>query len=190
MTSENPLAQWALDRGIVLSRVIEAPRDLVFVAWTDPAHLPNWFGPAGFKIETREIDVRVGGRWTFDMVAPDGQRWSSRMTFLSIERPDLIEFDHGADVDDDPARFRTTLTFDQQDDGMTVITLRQLHPTKARRRHRLRRRRVRLSDPRKAGPPCGDLWRLVGPARKGHELDPLELSLLSTEPLSDGLDVS
>ena len=64
MTSENPLAQWALDRGIVLSRVIEAPRDLVFVAWTDPAHLPNWFGPAGFKIETREIDVRVGGRWT------------------------------------------------------------------------------------------------------------------------------
>ena len=131
MTSENPLSQWALDREIVLSRVIAAPRDLVFAAWTDPKHLPNWFGPAGFTIETREI--QVGGRWTFDMVAPDGQRWSNRMVFLHIDPPSLIEVDHGSDIDDDPTRFRTALVFDQQDDGKTVITLRQLHPTKAQR---------------------------------------------------------
>lgn len=133
MTSQNPLSEWALDREIVLSRVIAAPRDLVFAAWTDPKHLPNWFGPAGFTIETREIDVQVGGQWTFDMVAPDGQRWSNRMVFLHIDPPSLIEVDHGSDIDDDPARFRTTLIFDQQDDGKTVITLRQLHPTKAQR---------------------------------------------------------
>jgi uncharacterized protein YndB with AHSA1/START domain len=48
-TSDNPaLDQWALDREIVLSRVINARRELVFSAWADPKHLPNWFGPAGF----------------------------------------------------------------------------------------------------------------------------------------------
>ena len=50
---EAPLSTWALDREIVLSRVINARRDFVFSAWTDPRHLPNWFGPAGFKVETK-----------------------------------------------------------------------------------------------------------------------------------------
>jgi len=127
------LSQWALDREIVLSRVIDARRDLVFSAWTDPRHLPAWFGPAGFDIETKEIDISVGGLWRFDMIAPDGQRYSNRMIFRRIDRPNLIEFDHGSDIDEDPGQFRTTLTFDEQSDGKTVITLRQLHPTKARR---------------------------------------------------------
>jgi len=127
------LSQWALDREIVLSRVIDARRDIVFTAWTDRKHLPIWFGPAGFKIETKEIDIRVGGLWRFDMIAPDGQRWHSRIQFRRIERPTLIEFDHGEDSDDDPGRFRTCITFDEQGDRKTVITLRQLHPTKAKR---------------------------------------------------------
>ena len=127
------LSQWALDLEIVLSRVIDARRDIVFSAWTDPKHLPNWFGPAGFKIETKEIDICVGGLWRFDMIAPDGQRFTNRMKFRRIELPALIEFDHGVDSDDDPGRFRTTITFDEQGDSKTVITLRQLHPTKAKR---------------------------------------------------------
>ena len=127
------LSQWALDRETVLSRVIDARRDIVFSAWTDPEHLPNWFGPAGFKIETKEIDIRVGGLWRFDMVAPDGRRYTNRMQFRRIEPPALIEIDHGADDADDPGQYRMTVTFDEQSDGKTVITLRQLHPTKARR---------------------------------------------------------
>ena len=127
------LSQWALDREIVLSRVIDARRDVVLMAWTDPKQLPNWFGPAGFNIETKQIDIRVGGLWRFDLIAPDGQRWHSRIQFRRIERPNLIEFDHGEDNDDDPGRFRTTITLDEQGDGKTVITLRQLHPTKAKR---------------------------------------------------------
>lgn len=127
------LSQWALDRETVLSRVIDARRDIVFSAWTDPEHLPNWFGPAGFKIETKEIDIRVGGLWRFDMVAPDGRRYTNRMQFRRIEPPALIEIDHGTDDTDDPGRYRMTVTFDEQSDGKTVITLRQLHPTKARR---------------------------------------------------------
>jgi uncharacterized protein YndB with AHSA1/START domain len=127
------LSTWALDREIVLSRVIDAPRELVFSAWADPRHLPQWFGPAGFRLETRSIDIRVDGEWRFDMIAPDGTRYTNRMQFRRIERPHLIEIDHGVDKDDDPGMFRITITFDQQSDGKTVITLRQLHPTKAQR---------------------------------------------------------
>jgi uncharacterized protein YndB with AHSA1/START domain len=128
------LASWALDREIALSRVIAAPRELVFKAWTDPQHLPNWFGPEGFGIETTEIDIRVGGRWRFAMVAPNGLRYDNRMLFLRIEPPHLLELDHGSDKDDDPGRFRVIVTFDEQSNGKTVVTLRQLHPTKAQRK--------------------------------------------------------
>ena len=129
----NDPTEWALDREIVLSRVIAAPRALVFKAWTDPKHLPVWFGPAGFKVETQEIDIRVGGRWRFVFTGPDGTRWDNRMVFLKIEAPRLLVMDHGSDKDDDPGKFRVTVTFDAQKDGKTVITLRQLHPTSAQR---------------------------------------------------------
>jgi uncharacterized protein YndB with AHSA1/START domain len=124
---------WALDREIVLSRVVAAPRNLVFKAWTDPQHLPHWFGPAGFKVETQEIDIRVGGRWRFVFIAPDGTRYDNRMVFLMVEAPRLLEMDHGKDQDDDPGRFRVIVTFDEQSNGKTVVTLRQLHPTSAQR---------------------------------------------------------
>ncbi len=55
------------------------------------------------------------------------------MVFLRIEAPRLIEIEHGTDKDDDPARFHVTVTFDAQSDGKTVLTLRQLHPTKEQR---------------------------------------------------------
>ena len=130
---EHVLNAWALDREIVLSRVITAPRALVFKAWTDPLHLPVWFGPEGFKVETLEIEIRVGGRWRFVYYAPDGTRYDNRMVFLKIDPPRLLEFDHGSDRDEDEGRFRTIITFDEQSDGKTVVTLRQLHPTKEQR---------------------------------------------------------
>ena len=98
-TPDAALAHWDIEREIVLSRVIKAKRDVVFAAWTEPEHLPNWFGPAGFRIETKEIDIRVGGLWRFDMIAPNGQLFSNRMQFRRIEPPRLIEIDHGSDID-------------------------------------------------------------------------------------------
>lgn len=126
-------SEWSLDREIVLSRVFDAPRELVWKAWTDQEHIGQWFGPKGFTIETREIDIRVGGRWRFDMIAPDGTVYDNRMVFLELKEPELLVMDHGSDKDYDPKRFRVTLTFDEQADKKTVVTLRQLHPTKAQR---------------------------------------------------------
>lgn len=122
-----------LEREIVLSRVFNAPRELVFKAWTDKAHIANWFGPKGFITTTHEMEARVGGLWRFEMRAPDGTRFDNRVQFLEIKEPDLLVFDHGSDKDNDPGRFRVTITFDSQSDGKTVVTLRQLHPSKEQR---------------------------------------------------------
>ena len=124
---------WPLDREVVISRVIDAPRSLVYAAWADPKQIEIWFGPEGLEIETKEIDLKVGGIWRFDMVATDGTRYDNRMVFLRMEAPTLIEVEHGPDQDNDPGKFRMLVTFDEQTDGKTVLTLRQMHPSKERR---------------------------------------------------------
>jgi uncharacterized protein YndB with AHSA1/START domain len=120
---------WALDREVVLVRVLEAPRDAVFAAWTDPDAFCQWFGPEGFTCTVHEMDVRPGGRARFDMTSRDGTLFTNRFDYLEVVAGRRLVMDHGSDVDDDPSRFRVTITFDEQDDGKTVLTLRQLHPT-------------------------------------------------------------
>lgn len=123
------LSDWALDREVVITRVIGAPRARVFEAWVTPEQVSLWYSPEGFRNEIRSIDIREGGSWRFDYVGPDGKRYDNRMVYRRIEKPRLIELDHGRDIEDDPARFRVTVTFDAQSNGKTVVTLRQIHPT-------------------------------------------------------------
>src|ERR1044071_9076720 len=119
---------WALDREIVLVRVLDAPRDAVCEAGTKADAFCQWFGPEGFTCTVREMDVRPGGRARFDMTSGDGTLYTNRFDYLEIVPGERLVMDHGSDVDDDPARFRVTITFDEQADGKTVLTLRQLHP--------------------------------------------------------------
>ena len=129
----SPWEAWPTDREVVMSRVVTASRDTAFRAWTDPAQIEQWFGPTGFTTKTHEIDIRIGGLWRFDMIAPDGTVFTNRMRFLRLDPPSLIEFIHGADVDDDPDAFRMLVTFDEQDNGKTAVTLRQMYPSSERR---------------------------------------------------------
>jgi uncharacterized protein YndB with AHSA1/START domain len=125
---------WALDREIVLVRVLDAGRDAVFAAWADADAFCQWFGPEGFTCTVREMDVRPGGRARFDMTSGDGTVFTNRFEYLDVVPGERLVLDHSSDVDDDPTRFRVTITFDEQADGKTVLTLRQLHPS-AERRH-------------------------------------------------------
>jgi uncharacterized protein YndB with AHSA1/START domain len=120
---------WDPEREIVLVRVLDVPRDAVFAAWTDPDAFCHWFGPDGFTCTVREMDVRPGGRACFDMATTDGAVFTNRFDYLEVVPNERLVMDHGSDVDDDPARFRVTITLDEQADGKTVLTLRQLHPT-------------------------------------------------------------
>lgn len=134
MVANTAYANGELDREIVLSRVIDAPPELVFRAWAEPDRMFQWFGPRGFRCEVHQACAMAAGAvWRFDMIAPNGHRYDNRMVFLEVTAAERIVFDHGKDLDDDPGRFRVTLTFDQQSDGKTVLTLRQLHPSKAQR---------------------------------------------------------
>ena len=130
-------SSWPIDREIVFARVVDASREVAFRAWTDPSQIVQWFGPEGMSIETHEIDIRVGGIWRFDMVTPDGTRYGNRMEFLRIEKPILFEVNHGSDAADDPGKFRMLVTFDEQSNGKTVVTLRQMHPSKAQRDNKM-----------------------------------------------------
>lgn len=133
---KTPLDTWSLDREIVLVKLLDHPRPKVFAAWTDPAALSAWFGPTDLAIETHEADIREGGIWRFDMVGRfEGrdQRFENLVRFIEIVPNERIVMDHGTPALDDPDRFRVTVTFDEQGDGKTVVTLRQLHPSRERR---------------------------------------------------------
>ena len=127
---------WSLDREIVLVKLLNHPRERAFAAWLDPAALAQWYGPAGLSIETQEADIRVGGVWRFDMVGTfEGreQRFPNLMRFLEIVPNERLVMDYGTPDPHDPERFRVTVTFDEQSDGKTVLTMRQLHPSRERR---------------------------------------------------------
>ncbi|NVB80857.1 MAG: ATPase [Kofleriaceae bacterium] len=124
---------WDLDREIVITRVFDAPRALVFKLFTQAEHICQWWGPKGFTCNTHSMNVQVGGQWRFDLVAPNGHVYPNRIEYVEIAPNERLVFDHGSDQDDDPGKFRVTITFDEQSDKKTVVMMRQLHPTKAQR---------------------------------------------------------
>jgi uncharacterized protein YndB with AHSA1/START domain len=123
----------SVDRQIVLTRMIEAPRELVFDAWTSNEHLERWWGPNGFTLTTHDIDVRPGGRWTFTMHGPDGVDYPNELLYEEVARPELITFEHGAPGTDDPS-FRGAVTFDEFM-GNTVLTMRSVFTSKEHLEH-------------------------------------------------------
>ena len=129
---------WALDREIVLVRVLDATRQAVFAAWTDANAFCQWFGPDGFTCTVREMDVRPGGRACFDLAAGDGTLFTNRFDYLEVVPVERLVLDHGSDTDDDPARFRVTLTLDEQSDGKTVLTLRRCGGSPSTRSSRMK----------------------------------------------------
>ena len=99
------------DRQITLSRLIAAPPARVWAAWTDPALLPRWFGPAGYTCRTHQIDLRPGGLWRFDMIGPDGKVWPNRHRHTLWEPPLRLLFLMDDDTDaGQPFEVEVTLT--------------------------------------------------------------------------------
>jgi uncharacterized protein YndB with AHSA1/START domain len=108
-------------RSIVGSRVFDAPRDLVFSAFTDPKHLAQWWGPNGFTTTTHAFDFRPGGIWRFVMHGPDGRDYQNRVTYDEIVPPERIVYHHGGGDDVEPVQFTTTVTFEDLGDKTRVI---------------------------------------------------------------------
>src|SRR6478736_6300950 len=127
-TGREALAQSATaDREIVISRVISAPPELVFEAFTQVRHLSQWWGPEGFTTSTRAFEFRVGGEWDFVMHGPDGTDYQEWISWTEIAPPGRIALLHG-EFRDDPNAFESVLTF-APDGAATRIEMRTVFPT-------------------------------------------------------------
>jgi len=82
------------DRELVISRLLKAPRELVFEVWTNPEHIKNWWGPNGFTNTISKMDVKNGGEWNFMMHGPDGRNYDNKIVFIEIIKPELIRYKH------------------------------------------------------------------------------------------------
>jgi uncharacterized protein YndB with AHSA1/START domain len=80
------------ERTMVLERVIQAPRARVWEAWTNPETLPRWWGPDGFSCRTKRIDLRAGGEWVFEMIAPDGTVFPNHHLYREMRAEERIAY--------------------------------------------------------------------------------------------------
>jgi len=124
--STNDTVLSTADRELVITRLLNAPRELVWKAWTDPKHLINWFGPKGFTNTFHEIDIKPGGIWKFTMHGPDGTDYPNLVVFDKIVKPDYITYTHGSF--EKPEVFKVKVSFEEVG-GKTRITMHSLFPT-------------------------------------------------------------
>jgi uncharacterized protein YndB with AHSA1/START domain len=133
---------------LVITRVFDAPRELVFKVWTEPEHFVRWWGPKGFTTPHCAIDLRPGGRIHYCMRSPEGHLIWNGGVFREVVPPErLVSTDYFADehgnpvsptrygLDADfPAEMLVTVTFEDQA-GKTRVTLRQTVPPTVAARH-------------------------------------------------------
>src|SRR5207245_7605239 len=92
---ESPAQSATADREIVISKLISAPRELVFEAFTEVRHLSRWWGPEGFTTTTRAFEFRVGGEWDFVMHGRDGADNQEWISWTEMAPPQRIALRHG-----------------------------------------------------------------------------------------------
>ncbi len=110
---------------LVMERTFDAPRELVFQAWTDPAHVAQWWGPRHFTNPVCEVDARAGGKINIHMQSPDGEVYPMSGLFDEVVEPERLVLTAGAvdDEDGEPQLLvRTTVTFEDVD-GRTKLTM-------------------------------------------------------------------
>lgn len=110
------------EREIVMSRLFDAPRDLVFEAFSDHNNISRWWGPNGFTTTTHKTDFRAGGSWRFTMHGPDGTDYPNYVAYTKIEKPELIAYDHYRE-EGGPLHFKAVVSFTDEN-GKTRVILR------------------------------------------------------------------
>ncbi|MFZ0547524.1 MAG: SRPBCC domain-containing protein [Candidatus Promineifilaceae bacterium] len=119
------------DREIIVNRVIDAPRELVFEAFTEEAHIEQWWAPRGAT--THEMNVKPGGVWRYSQPGRGGADQSFKIEFIEITKPTRLVYDYGIDAANSPEPVRTTVTFEELE-GKTKVTLQLLFVTAAARK--------------------------------------------------------
>ena len=119
------------EREIVIARIIDAPRELVFEAFSEVRHLSHWWGPDGFTTTTRAFEFRAGGEWVFVMHGPDGTDYQEWISWTEIAPPERIALLHG-ESRGDPNAFESVISF-AVEGAATRVEMRTVFPTKEMR---------------------------------------------------------
>ena len=132
--TKSDLAEKTDDREIVITRVLGAPRELVWEAMTDPRQVVHWWGPRGFTTTIEKMDVRPGGEWKHVMRGPDGTEYPNESVFKEVVKPERIVFAHAGSRKGGPGvSFVSNWTFDVVETGKTRVTIRMVFPSATER---------------------------------------------------------
>ena len=123
------MAHATVDREITATRLFDAPRELVWKAFTELEHVEKWWGPDGFTTTTYAREVRPGGVWRFVMHGPDGRDYQNKITYVQVVPPERLVYRHGGDKDVEPVSFEVSVTFEDEG-GKTRMHWRMLFPSK------------------------------------------------------------
>ena len=110
-------------REIVTTRILKAPRETVFNAWTDPEKLRRWWGPNGFTNTFNVFEPKPGGKWNFVMHGPDGKDYPNESVYVEVVKPARLVLHHLS-----APFFQLTVLFDDLA-GRTKVTFRMLFKT-------------------------------------------------------------
>jgi uncharacterized protein YndB with AHSA1/START domain len=127
MAPQSSIRSEPAEHVLVIERIFDAPRELVFKAWTDPEHLVHWLGPKGFTGTVLKMDLRVGGAYRFHMSSADGAEYWQQGIYREIVEPErFVRTCAWADADGIPTGPETlmTVTFEEQG-GKTKLTFQQ-----------------------------------------------------------------
>jgi len=126
MDAASNAATESADRVLTITRTFDAPRELVFKAWTEPERLMRWWGPRGFTMTSCEMDLRPGGAYRFHLRSPEGTEHRTRGVFREIIEPERLVMTRAwVDAEGKPGH-ETLLTLSFADQGgKTKLTLHQ-----------------------------------------------------------------
>jgi uncharacterized protein YndB with AHSA1/START domain len=111
------------NRELTISRVLNAPRKLVWKVWTEPDHIKNWWGPNGFTNTIFKMNVQPGGEWDFIMHGPDGTDYKNKSIYKEIVKHERIVYEHISGP-----KFLATVTFEEEGEK-TLLKIRMLFET-------------------------------------------------------------
>jgi uncharacterized protein YndB with AHSA1/START domain len=120
------LAPNTADREIVLSRVFDAPRELVWDALVDPKQVVQWWGPWGFTTTSYEMDLRPGGVWRHTMHGPDGTNYPNKIVFVEVVKHERIVYSQIGGREDGPAAHCQVIWSFEEEGDKTKLTLRMV----------------------------------------------------------------
>lgn len=113
---------------LIHTRILDAPRDLVWEVWTNPAHIKEWWGPNGFSLTTKSMNVAPGEVWDFIMHGM-GRDWDNKIEYVEVKKPSLLSYKHSGAENED-YNFIVSVSFEELQ-GRTLLTMKSTFKSKA-----------------------------------------------------------